>query len=214
MLHNDGCLITGAAGQCEIWTRDQDGRGDLGETCATAYELRVYDSLLRLRGDARYGDLMERTIYNTLFAAQSPDGRRLRYYSPVEGPRVYFEGDTYCCPCNYRRIVAELPQMVYYQKKNGLTVNLYTSSEARLKVGDDVPVTVRQETEYPHAGTVRLHVEPEKTVSFPLQLRIPGWAAGTRVTVNNQGLDAAVVPGTFLTIAREWRKGDQVAVEL
>ncbi len=74
---------------------------------------------------------MDRTIYNTLFAAQSPDGRRLRYYSPVEGPRVYFEGDTYCCPCNYRRIVAELPQMVYYQQENGVTVNLYTSERGQ-----------------------------------------------------------------------------------
>ena len=54
---------------------------------------------------------------------------------------------------------------------------------------------------------------PREPLSFPLQLRIPAWAAGTRVTVNNQGLDAAVVPGTFLTIAREWQKGDQVTVE-
>jgi hypothetical protein len=90
MLDHDGALITGATGQAEIWTDDQDGRGDLGETCATAYQLRVADALLRLDGQARLGDLIERTIFNALFAAQSPDGRQLRYFAPIEGPRVIF----------------------------------------------------------------------------------------------------------------------------
>lgn len=121
MLHHDGLHIAGGAGQCEIWTDDQDGRGDLGEACATAYQLRLYDSLLRLEGDARMGDLIERTIYNALFAAQSPDGRRLRYFSPTEGPREYWATDTYCCPCNYRRIVSELPAMVFYRTAAGGT---------------------------------------------------------------------------------------------
>lgn len=69
MTGRDGLLITGSAGQCEIWTDDQDARGDVGETCALAYQLRVWDSLLRLRGEARMGDLMERTIHNALFAS-------------------------------------------------------------------------------------------------------------------------------------------------
>ena len=140
MQHHDGLHITGGTGQCEIWTDDQDGRGDLGETCATAYQLRVYDSLLRLEGDARLGDLIERTIFNALFAAQSPDGRRLRYFAPTEGPRAYWTTDTYCCPCNYRRIVAELPAMVFYRPSDGLAVNLYAPAQAKLSVGDDVPL--------------------------------------------------------------------------
>ena len=79
LTQRDGMLVTGSSGQCEIWTDDQDARGDVGETCALAYQLRVYDSLLRLSGDPRMGDLMERTILNALFASQSPDGRQLRY---------------------------------------------------------------------------------------------------------------------------------------
>jgi hypothetical protein len=61
--------------------KEPDGRCSLGETCATAYQFRVYDCHVRLEGDSRYGDLMERIIYNALFAAQSPDGRRIRYYT-------------------------------------------------------------------------------------------------------------------------------------
>ena len=86
MTQGNGMVITGGGGQWEIWTNDQDARGALTETCATAYQVRWLDSLLRLDGESRYGDLMERTIYNTLFAAQSPDGRHIRYYSPMEGP--------------------------------------------------------------------------------------------------------------------------------
>ena len=214
MLNHDGLLITGGAGQCEIWTDDQDGRGDLGETCATAYQLRVYDSLLRLRGDSRMGDLIERTIYNALFAAQSPDGRRLRYFAPVEGERVYWQTDTYCCPCNYRRIVSELPGMVFYRAQGGVAVNLYTPAQAKLSVGADVPLAIRQETDYPNSGRIQLRLDPARPLKFPLQLRIPAWVHGASVTVNGEPAAGAAKPGAFFNLNREWKAGDQVRLDL
>ena len=214
MLHHDGLHITGGTGQCEIWTDDQDGRGDLGETCATAYQLRLYDSLLRLHGDARMGDLIERTVFNALFAAQSPDGRRLRYFAPTEGPRAYWNTDTYCCPCNYRRIVAELPAMVFYRTRTGLAVSLYTPSQAQLSVGHDVSLVVRQETDYPNSGRVRLQFEPARPVEFPLQLRIPAWSRGASVSVNGQPVSRTVPAGEFFEVTRLWKSGDEVMLEL
>ena len=214
MLHRDGLHITGGTGQCEIWTDDQDGRGDLGETCATAYQLRVYDSLLRLKGDARMGDLIERTIYNALFAAQSPDGRRLRYFAPTEGGRAYWPTDTYCCPCNFRRIVAELPAMVFYRADDGVAVNLYTSAQAKLPVGRNVPLTIRQETDYPNSGRIRLQLDLTRPVKFPLQLRIPAWARGASVTVDGEPVKGTVKSGAFFEVTREWKSGDQVLLDL
>lgn len=214
MLHHDGLHITGGAGQKEIWTDDQDGRGDLGETCATAYQLRVYDQLLRLKGDPRLGDLIERTIYNALFAAQSPNGRQLRYYAPTEGPRVYWNRDSYCCPCNYRRIVAELPAMVFYRMRAGLAVNLYTPAEAKLPVAPGVDLAIRQETDYPNSGRVRLQLNPARPVTFPLQLRIPAWAQGATVAVNGRQLGGAARAGTFFQVKREWKAGDEVLLDL
>jgi hypothetical protein len=214
LTRRDGMLITGSAGQCEIWTGDQDARGEVGETCALAYQMRVYDNLLRTCGDARLGDLMERTIVNALFASQSPDGRRLRYFAPLEGERVYWNTDTYCCPCNYRRIIAELPQMVFYRSQGGLAVNLYTPSQAKLNVGQDVALVVRQETAYPSSGTVRIMLDPSETVAFPLRLRIPAWASGATAAVNGEPVRGALVPGTFFEIRRTWRAGDQVTLEL
>lgn len=212
LTQGEGMSVTGGAGQWEIWTDDQDGRGQLAETCATAYTLRVLENLLRLRGESRYGDLMERVIFNTLFAAQSPDGRRIRYYSPLEGPREYHPGDTYCCPGNYRRIVAELPEMIYYGGAAAVTVNLYTASQARVEVGG-TPIELRQETAYPASGEIILHVEPAKPTSFALRLRVPAFAQGARLSVNGQA-EPAPAAGAFTSISREWKAGDLVRLTL
>ena len=176
--------------------------------------MRFYDNLLRLQGNPVFGDLMERTIFNALFAAQSPDGRRIRYFTPLEGNRTYHPGDTYCCPCNYRRIVAELPTMVYYRSNSGLTVNLYAPSEATMNLGDDVSLNVRQETEYPNSGRVVLHLDPSKPAKFPLQLRIPRWCTKAVVAVNGQPLQQTIASGTFLVINRLWKAGDRVTLDM
>ncbi len=214
MTQRNGMLITGSCGQCEIWTDDQDGRGDVGEACALAYQLRVYDSLLRQNAEARMGDLMERVIFNALFASQSPDGRRLRYFAPLEGNRVYWKTDTYCCPCNFRRIIAELPTFVFYHAADGVTVNLYSPAEATLKLAGNSMVRLRQETDYPNSGRIRIGVEPAQPVTFVLRLRIPAWAAQARVQVNGRSVDDAVQPGTFFEVRRKWSAGDQVTLDL
>jgi uncharacterized protein len=221
----DGLMITGVTGQKEAFVATQDGRGACGETCATAYLIRLYDNLLRMEGDSRYGDLMERTIYNGLFAAQSRDGRRLRYFTPLEGPRSYFYSaldgsgryrpcDTYCCPCNYRRVIAELPTMVYYRAGTGLAVNLYTPSEATVHLEGGPLLKVRQETDYPSGGRVLLRFDPAKPVSFPLQLRIPRWCWDATVTVNGRRLRSQITAGAFLTIERQWKSGDSVSLDM
>jgi hypothetical protein len=213
LTRGDGMTITGGCGQWETWTDDQDGRGALGETCATAYQVRIFDSLLRLRGDSRYGDLMERTIFNALFAAQSPDGRQIRYYTPFEGERSYHPGDTYCCPCNYRRIIAELPAMVYYLDGRGFVVNLYTPSQADLELPGGVKVVVRQETEYPNSGRVVIHVLPSQAAQFTLRLRIPTWCDTAQVSVNGRPFGQAH-GGDFFPVKRLWRAEDQVVLEM
>ncbi len=212
LTHGNGMAVTGGAGQWEIWTGDQDGRGHLAESCATAYQLRVFESLLRLRGESRYGDLMERTIFNTLFAAQSPDGRRIRYYSPLEGPREYHSGDTYCCPGNYRRIISELPEMIYYRARNGIAVNLYTASSATVDAGG-ARVRIRQQTGFPSSGVVTVELDPSRPATFDLRLRIPAWAAGATLRVNGEQPVRSAAPGTFAVVRREWRAGDRVHLE-
>lgn len=210
----DGLLINGVVSQHECWHNTQDGTSGLGETCSTAYLIRVLDELLRMENDSYYGDIMERAVFNGLFAAQSPDGRKLRYYVPFESPRVYFDGDTYCCPCNYRRIVADLPGMVYYRMDGGLAVNLYTPSETELELGDGPSLRVRQVTDYPNSGLVRIHIDPSEPTVFPLHLRIPRWCEKAEVTVNGERVAKGIQGGSFYEVKREWKFGDRVKLDM
>jgi uncharacterized protein len=220
MLHGEGMAITGGCGQWECWTDDQDGRGALGETCSTAYQLRMMDRLQSLSGprSSHVGDIMERTIYNALFAAQSPDGRRIRYYCPFEGPREYFWMDGYCCPGNFRRIMGELPSMVYYQAPNAVMVNLYTTSTARdIAIAPNDPairLTLRQETNYPNSGKVAIFVDPSRPCDFTLNLRIPAWCPRATLSVNGVEEQQPVKPGTFVNLKRQWKPGDRVDLNL
>lgn len=211
---HDGLVITGSCGDHECWHDTQEGTINLGETCATAYLIRMLDELLRMEGKPLYGDLMERAIYNALFAAQSPDGRQIRYYSPFDGPRDYFKGDTYCCPCNYRRIVAELPGMVCYRAGDGVAVNLYTPSTVTMVLAADNAVTIRQETKYPHEGAVVLNVDPAQPAEFKLRLRVPRWCDTPTVAVNGEPFKVTTEPGQFMVIGRRWQAGDTVHLEL
>lgn len=214
LTEQDGMVVSGACGVSECWHDDQGGAGELGETCSTAYLLFMLDGLMRIQPEPRYGDIMERAIFNGLYGAQSPDGRRLRYYTPLEGGRTYFDRDTYCCPTNFRRIVGALPGMVYYAADDGIVVNLYAESSASLEIGQDTQVTVHQDSDYPNGGSVRLRIDPSRPAAFPLMLRVPGWADGMEATVNGQPLDAPAAGGTFLRIEREWRAGDAVGLRM
>lgn len=211
MLAEHGMTITGGVGQAECWTDDQDGRGNHAETCSTVYQLRFFAGIFRLTGDARCGDLMERMIFNTLWAAQSPDGRHIRYYSPLEGQRSYYR-DTYCCPNNFRRFMAELPGMICFTGKNSLVINLYTASESDLKIGSR-RVRIVQQTRYPENGRIVISIEPEKPFQFILRLRIPLWCRQPSVRLNGQELHG-LQPGSLFAIKRVWQAGDHVQLDL
>jgi uncharacterized protein len=108
MLHGNGMLITGSCGEGECWHDSQSGLQNTAETCMSAYVVRLSDLMLQLENDSLYGDMMERTIYNALFAANSPDFRRIRYFTPFDGKRFYSPTlDTFCCPNNYRRFMGD-----------------------------------------------------------------------------------------------------------
>ena len=214
LVRQDGLLIPGLCGYQECWHSNQQGFFKLGETCATAYLVRWLDTLLQMEGESIYGDIMERAIYNGLFAAQSPDGRRLRYYAPFEGPRVYFDGDTYCCPCNFRRIIAELPGMLYYRWNEGLAINLYAASSAVLDVRKGLSLEVHQVTDYPNSGNVVIHLEPSRPSHFPLYLRIPRWCDKANITINGDSTRMSAEGGSFFMVSREWKAGDEVRLQM
>ena len=212
---DDGALITGGAGLCECWSGDQSDAGFCSETCMSAYALTVYDLSIRTgAADAALsGDLMERTLYNAFFAAQSRDGRRIRYYTPHRGARKWWPRDDYCCPCNYRRVIGYLPSCVFYQSDKGVLANLYAPATADLVVGG-TGVHIVEETDYPTSGAVKLTIDPERDCQFAVSLRIPKGCGSASVQVNGERVDVRCKTGSLCVLDRIWRKGDVVKLDL
>lgn len=209
-------LVTGSSSNGEQFTRDQVGTGNIEESCVTAYLLRFFDSLLRLEGDLRFGDILERTIYNALFAAQSPDGRQIRYFTAFSGPRVYFDRDTFCCPGNFRRAVAELPQKVFYTFDGGAAINLYTASNKTFELGGE-RVVIRQETDYPSDGCVLITIQTDKPAEFALRFRTPRWCESMTAQVNADA-PITIIPAEQKSggyeIRRLWKNGDTLTLDM
>ena len=203
------------------------------ETCA-AYGSAVWcHRLALLDRDARYVDVMERVLYNALLVGVSLRGDRFFYQNPLKsfGDYTRFEWiNVPCCPPNVIRMVASIGNYLYATDPSGaLYVNLFTSSDARVEVAG-VPVRLRQETRYPWEGRIRLLVEPEREVAFPLYVRIPGWARGEvmpgelyrfadadpvppTLRVDGRALPLDMVRG-YARIERTWRPGDVVELDL
>lgn len=214
MVNGNGLLIDGTGGVCECWSDDQDGEGSIGETCTVAYQLMFYDELLRLgvADAALLGDLSERAVYNALFGAQSRDGRKVRYYTPLNGRRRFWETDIYCCPNNFRRAVSRLPEYVFYEDEDGIRANLYTSCTADLKVRG-AQVSVRETTDYPADGRIRFAIEPERPVDFAFKVRVPSWCRNPSVAVNGKAVTDRMAPGRTLVLSRTWKAGDRVELD-
>ena len=209
-----GLLVTGSTSQGEHFTYNQDGSGAVEESCVTAYLLRWVDSLMRLEGDMRYGDIMERTIYNALFAAQSPDGRRICYFTPFTGKRSFQTIDTFCCNGNFRRAVAELPQKVYYRTPDGgIALNLFTHSDKTFDVNGKT-VEIKQETTYPNSGEVSLSFTCSEPVEFAFLFRTPRWAENSTCAVCNVPYTPDKSELGYATVKRVWKSGDTLTLSL
>jgi DUF1680 family protein len=214
LTRQDGLLISGSCSLNEAWHDNQVGSGNVSESCATAYLTRLMDRMLRITSDPQFGNIMERTVYNALFAAESPDGRSLRYFCPLEGNRTYFDRDTFCCPNNFRRIMAELPAMIYYRSNDGLVLNLYTQSTAKVDLGGGRSVTIQQETDYPTSGLVKIVITPSEAMEFPLRLRIPGWCPKAKLAINGQTPIEVSLGERLYEIRRVWRLADSVTLDM
>jgi DUF1680 family protein len=213
LTQDNGMVITGAVSDWECWHDSQEGGWNLGETCATAYLLFLLDDLVRLEGNGLHGDLMERIVLNTLFAAQSPDGRQLRYNTAFEGPRTYYSSDAYCCPNNYRLAIGRLPELIFHQTPDGIRVNLFTPSRATFTLPQG-RAAVEQVTDYPNSGSVSIRIGLDAPAAFIIAVRLPRWCRQPSVTVGEDPVDGPLVPGTYLVIERTWRDGDEIRIEL
>ena len=199
------------------------------ETCAAIGSVYMNYRLFLLHGDAKYFDVLERTLYNGLISGISLDGGSFFYSNPLASDSGYSRKPWFgcaCCPSNISRFVPSLPGYVYAVKDRQVYVNLFLSNRAELKVNDK-KVVLEQETSYPWKGDIRLKVL-QGNQPFGMNVRIPGWVRGSvlpsdlyayadhqqpayRVMVNGQEVEGELHNG-YLTINRKWKKNDVVEI--
>ncbi len=186
------------------------------ETCA-AIGLALWSHRMNLlHADSEYADVLEQVLYNGMLSGLSMGGDRFFYVNPLASRGRHHRQPWFgcaCCPSNVVRFIPQVGSFVYATSDDGLWVNLYASSKAKLAIGQrEVPV--RQETDYPWSGEVKLTVEPDQPASFGVNLRIPGWCDKLSATVNGERLDPEPQTDGYLHVDREWKAGDQVRLKL
>ena len=186
------------------------------ETCAAIGSIMWNWRMLQIEGDARYADLLERTLYNAMLPGVSLDGETYFYQNPLadEGShrRQSWFG-TACCPPNVARTLASLPGYFYGVSDEGIWIHLYAASAARVALADGRLVGLRLETRYPWDGEITLEIIGEG--EFSLLLRVPGWC-DERATLSINGLPwpDLLAPGSYAEVRRDWRPGDTVDLRL
>jgi DUF1680 family protein len=201
----------------ELGASLQTTRDHFETPCCFYAHAKLARYLLGFTGDARYGDGLERVLYNTILGALDPDDDGgYFYYSDYQAHarKGYYQSKWPCCAGTLVQSVADYPINVYFHDARGVYVNLYAASEVRWKMGN-VAVKLTQKTAYPESEQIELLIEPEEPAEFAIHLRIPGWLERpAQVSVNGKAARLKAERGAFATISRRWRKGDTVELVL
>lgn len=199
------------------------------ETCAAVGVGFYSQKMNELTADAKYMDEFERSLYNNVLTGISLDGDHYTYQNPLNSKtHARWEWhDCPCCPPMFLKLVSAVPGYVYAHQGNNAFVNLFMGSNADVQLADN-KVNLKQETQYPWQGDVKITVTPEKESSFGLNIRIPGWARSVEnpydlyrsetktpvvLKVNGEVVEMNLQNG-YAQLNREWKKGDVVELSL
>jgi uncharacterized protein len=184
--------------------------------CGSYAHFKLTRYLLRVTRDARYGDSMERVMYNTVLGAKplQSDGSTF-YYSDYnfKARKVYSDRRWACCSGTLPQVAADYRINSYFRDTHGVYVNLYIPSTLRWRQ-DGADVSLAQKSLYPFDSHIQFQVAASAPSGFILNFRIPSWAEGASLFLNGKRVPEAAVPGSFAGIERMWRTGDRIDLDL
>ncbi|HWS00876.1 MAG TPA: glycoside hydrolase family 127 protein [Prolixibacteraceae bacterium] len=196
------------------------------ESCANIGNILWNWRMFLATGEARFADIMELTMYNSLLAGVSLDGKGYFYTNPLcvahdipftlrwSREREGYISFCNCCPPNTIRTIAEISNYVYTTSDKGLWINLYGSNHLKTKLADGSSVSLNLQTDYPWDGKILIELEECPNHEFSVFLRIPGWAPGAEILINGKKQLTPVKPRTYAELSGKWKKGDQIALNL
>ena len=224
-LQNSQTYATGGYGPAERYVYHDGALGASLETRLDSFEapccswagFKLAKYLMAFTGEARYGDWIERLLYNGVGAALPivENGKHFYYadYHLGAGMKYYSRSNYTCCSGTYFQDVVDYQDLIYFHDDQALSVNLYLPSTVEWKrPGGAVKLT--QKTSYPEAETIDMSLALAAPARFTLKLRVPAWAPGAGVKVNDAAVQAPVRPGQWAAIEREWRDGDRVTLTI
>ncbi len=204
------------------------------ETCASIANCMWNLRMFMLHGDAKYIDVLERSLYNAVLSGISLDGKEFFYPNVLSCDENGAERSEWfncsCCPSNLSRFIPSIPGYVYATSDAGVYVNLYGANQASITLGNGKRIDMSQKTSYPWEGNIELTVTPESKQEFSIMLRIPGWVDNRPVPsdlytymnadekkivikINGEVQNAPIEKG-YAVLARKWEPGDVIQLTL
>jgi len=196
------------------------------ETCANIGNMLFNWRMLQVTGDAKYADILETALYNSVLSGVSLDGKRFFYTNPLRiskdfpytlrWPKERTEYiSCFCCPPNTVRTLCQVQDYAYSTSKNAVWCNLYGGSQLETMLDGKDKVKLIQTTDYPWDGKITIDVEKAPTgKAFAINLRIPEWCDKALITINGKEFEGENKSNSYTVINRAWKKGDRLELVL
>lgn len=181
------------------------------ETCAAIANIMWNWRLLLITKKCKYADLIEKLLYNAMLVGQSLDGKKYFYTNPVISDWEHERKEWFkcpCCPTNYIRMIPQLGQYIYSTSKNGIWIHQYIGSELEIPINSRKSVKIKQESQFPWNGKIKIQFFCENNEEFSLYLRIPEWSNNANISLNNEEIKKNVRQNSYLRINRKWSNED------
>lgn len=195
------------------------------ETCANIGNMLFNWRMLETTGDAKYADIVETCLYNSVLTGISLDGTKYLYTNPMRlSKKLPYQLrwsrerqkliSCFCCPPNTLRTVCEAQEYAYTVSSDALFVQLYGENDLATTLGKKA-LKVSQKTDYPFDGRVELTIDAVgKGCLNTVNLRVPGWCDNAVVTVNGEAQQVEVAPNSYIALSRKWKKGDKIVLDM
>lgn len=191
------------------------------ETCANIGNVLWNWRMLQVTGDAKYADIVELALYNSVLSGVSMKGDKYFYTNPLaatqnypyhlrwEGGRIPYISKSNCCPPNVVRTIAQVNNYMYTTGDNSVYVNLYGGNTLSTTLKDGSRIKLEQTTAYPWNGHVNILVKEMPAKDYTVYLRIPGWCTSYTIKVNGKTIKAPVENG-YAQLQQAWKANDKI----
>jgi len=198
------------------------------ETCGQIGNMMWNWRMLCIRPEARFADVMEQTLYNSILSGIELDGEGWSYTNPLRwygAEHELLSNDSHlrfdpgerhiCCPTNLMRTVASMHGYLYTTDDKGLWMHHFGANRANIAMPNDRRIAINVETDYPWDGRIKLTLEDVAADSeFAIRLRVPSWTKSAGLSVNGTAITPVPTAGSYISHCRVWKTGDTVELDL